>query len=63
MRQRFEKENGPFIIVFGTGHGLADEILERSDVVLEPIGSPTEWNHLSVRSAVAISLDRLLGDY
>jgi hypothetical protein len=63
MRQRMESEDGPFIIVYGTGHGLADEILERSDVVLEPIGSPTEWNHLSVRSAVAISLDRLLGDY
>jgi len=63
MRKRMDSEAGPFIVLFGTGHGLADEILDCSDVVLEPIGSPTEWNHLSVRSAVAISLDRLLGDY
>lgn len=63
MRARMHatENGGPYLIVFGTGYGLADEILERSDVVLEPIGNPDEWNHLSVRSAVAITLDRLLG--
>jgi len=63
MRNRMQEKDVPHVIVFGTGHGLADEILERADVVLEPIGSPSAWNHLSVRSAVAISLDRLLGEY
>jgi hypothetical protein len=37
--------------------------LQRSDVMLEPIGTPSDWNHLSVRSAVAITLDRLLGEF
>ena len=53
----------PYIIMFGTGYGLSSEILDRSDVLLEPIGSPSDWNHLSVRSAVAITLDRLLAEY
>ena len=62
MRKRMHdrEDGGPYLIVFGTGYGLADEILDRSDVVLEPIGNPDEWNHLSVRGAVAITLDRLL---
>ena len=61
MRQRMEREEGPFLLVFGTGYGLAEEIFEKSDAVLEPIGDPSDWNHLSVRSAVAITLDRLFG--
>ena len=32
------------------------------DVVIEPIGTPSDYNHLSVRSAAAIVLDRLLGE-
>jgi hypothetical protein len=63
MRGRMHEEEStrPYLIVFGTGYGLADEILDRSDVVLAPIGDPEGWNHLSVRGAVAITLDRLLG--
>ncbi|MBN2804209.1 MAG: RNA methyltransferase [Deltaproteobacteria bacterium] len=53
----------PYLVIFGTGYGLAPEILDRADVILEPIGTPSDWNHLSVRSAVAITLDRLLGVY
>jgi hypothetical protein len=30
--------------------------------VLPPIGRHSDYNHLSVRSAVSIILDRLLGD-
>lgn len=51
----------PHLIVLGTGWGLAPEVMERADVVLEPIGSPAGYNHLSVRSAAAIILDRLRG--
>ena len=62
MRRRMAEDlHRPYLIVFGTGYGLADEIFERSDVLLEPIGNPAGWNHLSVRAAVAITLDRLLG--
>ena len=50
------------LILFGTGHGLAPSVLALSDVVLEPLrGARNGYNHLSVRSAAAIFLDRLLG--
>ncbi|MDJ0765918.1 MAG: RNA methyltransferase [Myxococcota bacterium] len=52
--------SAPVVILFGTGYGLANEIFEMADAVLAPIGNPDGWNHLSVRSAVAITLDRLL---
>lgn len=61
LRERTAKDPGPYLIVFGTGYGLAEEIFEKSDAVLEPIGTPEGWNHLSVRSATAIVLDRLFG--
>jgi len=49
----------PYLLVLGTGWGLPPEVLERADVILEPIFGPTDYNHLSVRSAAAIILDRL----
>jgi hypothetical protein len=49
------------LILFGTGWGLDDRQIPGASQVLAPIrGAPT-WNHLSVRSAVAIVLDRLFG--
>ncbi len=51
----------PHLLVLGTGWGLTDEILGMADVFLEPIVGPTDYNHLSVRSAAAILLDRLRG--
>ena len=63
LRARLPDERG-VLILFGTGHGLAPSLLERADVVLAPLpGRPDKnggYNHLSVRSAVAIHLDRLL---
>lgn len=50
------------LILFGTGNGLSEEIHERADYVLEPIGGSNEYNHLSVRSAVAIILDRIFSE-
>jgi tRNA (guanine37-N1)-methyltransferase len=52
----------PLLLLFGTGWGLADEVLDRVDRVLAPIQGASDYNHLSVRSAVAVVLDRLLGD-
>jgi hypothetical protein len=52
----------PFLILFGTGYGLAPQVIGSVDHLIEPIGDPDDWNHLSVRSAVAITLDRLLAD-
>ncbi|KKP22935.1 MAG: tRNA (guanine-N(1)-)-methyltransferase [candidate division TM6 bacterium GW2011_GWF2_28_16] len=51
----------PVLFVFGTGQGLSDEILNKSNYLLLPIKGLTDYNHLSVRSAAAIILDRWLG--
>ncbi|OGP58705.1 MAG: hypothetical protein A2V67_16880 [Deltaproteobacteria bacterium RBG_13_61_14] len=61
LRELMRSESGPWLIVFGTGWGLDDGFLaEVPEVVLEPIPGMDEYNHLSVRSAAAIVLDRLL---
>lgn len=51
----------PVLFIFGTGQGLSQEFLDRCDYLLVPVEGMTEYNHLSVRSAVAIILDRWLG--
>ncbi|MFH0925695.1 MAG: RNA methyltransferase [bacterium] len=50
------------LIIFGTGWGVDDSIKEGADFCLEPIVGVGDYNHLSVRSAVAITLDRLIMD-
>ncbi len=50
-----------FLVLFGTGWGLAPDILNTVDAMLPPILGPGSYNHLSVRSAAAIVLDRLMG--
>ncbi len=60
LRQEPEK---PVLILFGTGWGLADTLMEKADLRLAPVnGGSDSFNHLSVRSAAAIMLDRLLGN-
>jgi hypothetical protein len=61
LRRRIQDEEGPYLLLFGTGWGLTDELFERADFVLEPIKGAGEYNHLSVRAAAAIILDRLMG--
>jgi hypothetical protein len=61
LRKLLEDRDTPFLILFGTGWGLTQEVKDSSDYVLAPIEGKG-YNHLSVRSAVAIILDRLLGD-
>lgn len=60
LGDRITKGN-PVLLLFGTAHGLAPEILQLTDVTLPPIRGGTQYNHLSVRSAVSIIIDRLLG--
>ncbi|MDY6837195.1 MAG: RNA methyltransferase [Thermodesulfobacteriota bacterium] len=55
------KSRRPLLLMFGTAWGLTQEFIEKADCVLAPIKGPTVYNHLSVRSAAAIVLDRLLG--
>lgn len=61
LRRRLAEDARPELLVFGTGWGLTQEVLARVDDVLEPIRGAAEWNHLSVRTAAAIILDRLRG--
>lgn len=53
----------PVLLCFGTGWGLAPVVMRDAARRLVPIESPRDdgYNHLSVRAAVAIVLDRLLG--
>lgn len=50
------------LIILGTSHGLAPEVLTLCDYILPPIRWASSYNHLPVRAACAIILDRLLGD-
>jgi hypothetical protein len=59
--ERLRTESRPTLLLFGTGHGLSPTVLERCDAILAPIEGPTDFNHLSVRAAAAITLDRLFG--
>jgi tRNA (guanine37-N1)-methyltransferase len=61
LRDMLNRETRPFLLLFGTGWGLTETIFSQSDYVLEPIAGGGDYNHLSVRSAAAIVLDRLLG--
>lgn len=60
-RRKLERSERPWLLLFGTGHGLTDRLLHECDHVLAPIRGVAGYNHLSVRAAVAILLDRLRG--
>ncbi len=51
----------PLLIVFGTGWGIAPSFFEQVDQPLAPLRSGRKYNHLSVRAAAAIVLDRVFG--
>lgn len=60
LKDRMDREEDPYLFLFGTGWGLADEVIAKGDYRLAPIQGAMDYNHLAVRSAVAIVLDRLL---
>jgi hypothetical protein len=60
LRDMLLKEAQPFVLLFGTGWGLTEATISQADYVLPAVEGPTDYNHLSVRSAAAIVLDRLL---
>src|ERR1700733_1303468 len=62
LRAKMESADAlPKMILFGTGFGLAPSVRDRADIVLDAILGPGDYNHLSVRAAVSIILDRLRG--
>jgi hypothetical protein len=62
LRKRLRTDPQPVYILFGTGWGMADELIEVSDALLPPIMPDADFNHLSVRAAAAIVLDRVAGE-
>ncbi len=63
FKTELQTTENPYILVFGTGFGLTQDFMKTCSAVLEPIRgqSKDDYRHLSVRSAVSICLDRLLG--
>ncbi len=62
LRQNL-KEGNPYLLLFGTAWGFSEQFISDADHVLSPIMADSDYNHLSVRSAVSVVLDRLKGDY
>ena len=57
--RKLRDQDAPCLLLFGTAWGFTDDFIEEADHLLEPISGVDDYNHLSVRSAVAIILDRL----
>ena len=55
-----ERSRRPAVLQFGTAWGLSPEQLGRCDWILTPIEGHAGYNHLSVRCAAAIIVDRIL---
>jgi tRNA (guanine37-N1)-methyltransferase len=56
------QEDKAVILLFGTAWGLHEEVMRKTDHILDPVSGKTGYNHLSVRTAAAIILDRLAGE-
>ena len=59
LRQKILEGSEPHLILFGTGWGLTDDIINNCDYILKPLKGYNYFNHLSVRSAASVILDRL----
>lgn len=62
LRERLAANAQPCLLLLGTGWGLTEEAMDQADLVLEPIRGVGDYNHLSVRAAAAVILDRLRTD-
>jgi len=65
MRRSIAETDPTLVLLFGTGHGLAPQVIGEADLRLPAIDGPARaggFNHLSVRAAAVIVLDRLLGE-
>ncbi len=61
LYQRIKTTSQPHLIIFGTGWGIEKNLIESMDLAIKPIygQGQGDYNHLSVRAAVAIILDRI----
>lgn len=61
LRKLLQETEQPYLLLLGTGWGLTEDCFASADIVLDPIIGNGAYNHLSVRSAAAIMLDRIKG--
>jgi len=61
LAARIAATTRPWLLLFGTGWGLSPEAAAQCDFFLGPVQGPGAFNHLPVRAAAAIILDRLFG--
>ena len=61
LKKKF-KQGESNLLVFGTGWGLEKNLIKNADHALLPIEGSDGFNHLPVRGAISIILDRLLGN-
>jgi len=63
LARQIVASNRTVMILFGTAWGIAKELIRKADYLLEPISGVSYYNHLSVRTAAAITLDRLFSKF
>jgi hypothetical protein len=63
MAKEIIDSNRVVLLLFGTAWGLHSEVLESADYVLKAIEGKKRYNHLPVRAAAGIIIDRLIGEY
>jgi len=61
LRSMIQEDHVPYLLLFGTGWGMTEQVKDLCTYMVEPIQGPGDYQHLSVRSAAAIVLDRLRG--
>ena len=62
LKKKIRNDNLPYLLIFGTGWGIASGIVDKADYRLEPVKGVGDYNHLAVRSAAAIIIDRIMRD-
>ncbi|THB71152.1 MAG: tRNA (guanosine(37)-N1)-methyltransferase TrmD [Desulfovibrio sp.] len=55
-------ETEPVLLLLGTASGLAPEVMDRAEGCLRPVRFLDKDNHLSVRTATAVMVDRIVSD-
>jgi hypothetical protein len=61
LRALLLENEKPYVLAFGTAWGLTEDFIEKADYILAPVAGWSDYNHLPVRSAAAVILDRLMG--
>jgi hypothetical protein len=62
LSRKIMSDSRSYLLLFGTGWGLTPEMVDGCDGTLMPIAGPGDYNHLSLRVAIGIILDRLFGN-